>query len=175
MNYGKQAISVGPTCRGGRTGEGGGVTNGGWIGGWVSRSDSRKKCSQWDDKSNFRSGCTEPWPIVAFYMQSRVKLWRGKGGGGRILRPGSDHCATCWPEASLYYYCREQWPLFKCISPVSASRPATTSRQARALRSVEMHPEIHFAVSSLSYRSIVMLDYDTETGTRAGFCYVGNK
>jgi len=40
-----------------------------------------KKCSRWYDKSNFHSGrCAEPRPIVAFYIQSRVKLWRGEGG-----------------------------------------------------------------------------------------------
>jgi len=99
MNYGKQAISRefvrSDLLRG-------------WTGRMprVGRSGSHKKCSQWDDKSNFRSGCTEPWPIVAFYMQSRVKLWRGKRRRRwqRILWPGSDHCATCWPEASLCYY-----------------------------------------------------------------------
>ncbi|CAL1688116.1 unnamed protein product [Lasius platythorax] len=101
MNYGKQAISrglsgIGPTCsgNGGRRAEGREDQNGGC-----------KKCSQWDDKSNFRSDCTEPWAIVAFYMQSRVKLWQGKGGdsGGGSCDPGrtivlladrKHHCTT---------------------------------------------------------------------------------
>lgn len=71
----------------------------------VGRSGGHKKYSQWDDKSNFRSGCTEPWPIVAFYMQSRVKLWRGKGGDGGdgfcdpgrtivLLADRKHHCIT---------------------------------------------------------------------------------
>jgi len=80
--------SYGPTCCGG--GRWGRVPR-------VGRSDSHKKCSQWDDKSNFRFGCTKPWPIVAFYMQSRVKLWRG----GKEATVAADSAARVGPLCYL--------------------------------------------------------------------------
>lgn len=82
-----------------------------------------KKWSHRDDKSNFRSAAArggEPLPIVAFYMQSKTKLWRAE------TPRWPAHCATCWPEASLYHHrCRESGYLllFKCISVPRRSAP----------------------------------------------------
>lgn len=96
-----------------RKGGGGGGWN--WDGPQKGKGSARvkgrrvwKKWSHRDDKSNFRSTRLhgegrrgEPLPIVAFYMQSKAKLWRAE------TPRWPAHCATCWPEASLYH--RRSW------------------------------------------------------------------
>lgn len=125
-----------------RKGGGGGGWN--WDGPQKGKGSARvkgrrvwKKWSHRDDKSNFRSTRLhgegrrgEPLPIVAFYMQSKAKLWRAE------TPRWPAHCATCWPEASLYH--RRSWVdtyfylnVFLCPSSSTFPPPLFPLRRGR--------------------------------------------
>lgn len=112
MNCGKQRqfrarVRLGtdgpPTCtpRGWRT-------KGGSVEGEEKRGRpvGHKKCSRWRTTNQIFAPVARGHgrPIVAFYMQSRVKLWRmGEGGGWRgkgkkaaaAAADSADYCTTC--------------------------------------------------------------------------------
>lgn len=100
-------------------GQGGWVAGIGMVPGKGSERSWRvwKKWSHRDDKSNFRSAAAPRegslCPLLLFICKARLNY------GGRKPPRWPAHCATCWPEASLYHHSWE-WIyhllLFKCIS-----------------------------------------------------------
>lgn len=76
--------------------------------------DGRKKCSQWDDKSNFRSDCTESrGPLLLFICKAGLNYGGGKEaaaadgscGPGRaivLLADRKHHCTTTAVSSSSH-------------------------------------------------------------------------